>query len=370
MEIVFDREKMLSAFTAASSVASSKSPKQILQAYIRLAASGQQVSIWATDLEITVQVVVPEAQIVRPGEVLLPIEQVGRILRENTDTQMKLDYSGSLLTISGRNNYQIPVPDVNDYPDVDLLDVVLTRQVPAKSFVELAKRTVFATETESTRYAMGGVHVELQPQQITAVATDGRRLVKFDLDCENVGGGSEVTSALVPRRGMEVLERVLAGLDEPVKLGCSPGAFGVEASGFLFRTQQIEGRFPNWRDVLVRLKKDNPVELVVEPMLAAVRQAAIMCDADNRGLVFQLGEGVLKINAQSATGGAAHVELPVGYDGPPIEVVLDHQYLIDFLRVVDPLSVLTAYFPASDGAAHFHTADKYLYVLMPMAKKR
>ena len=44
---------------------------------------------------------------------------------------------------------------------------------------ELIRRTVFATDNESSRYALGGVKLEFGDDNITAVGTDGRRLAKM-----------------------------------------------------------------------------------------------------------------------------------------------------------------------------------------------
>ena len=60
--------------------------------------------------------------------------------------------------------------------------------MPARFFREVVRRTVFATDNESSRYALGGVLLELTADEITAVATDGRRLARQEGPAKSVGG--------------------------------------------------------------------------------------------------------------------------------------------------------------------------------------
>ena len=53
---------------------------------------------------------------------------------------------------------------------------------------ELIRRTLFATDTESSRYALGGVLLEMDEEKIIAVGTDGRRLAKMEGPAVSVGG--------------------------------------------------------------------------------------------------------------------------------------------------------------------------------------
>ena len=45
----------------------------------------------------------------------------------------------------------------------------------------MIRRTIFATDNESSRYALGGVLLEMAADKIIAVGTDGRRLAKMEV---------------------------------------------------------------------------------------------------------------------------------------------------------------------------------------------
>ncbi len=92
-------------------------------------------------------------------------------------------------------------------------------EMPARFFREVIRRTVYATDNESSRYALGGVLVEFSAGGLTAVATDGRRLARQEGPAQSVGGhvsGDNMT--IIPTRAMQLLERALADNEENIQV--------------------------------------------------------------------------------------------------------------------------------------------------------
>ena len=119
-----------------------------------------------------------------------------------------------------RSEFQLPSENPDEFPMVAAFQEEKYHEMPARFFREIVRRTVFATDNESSRYALGGVLVELTGDQITAVATDGRRLARQEGPAKSVGGhqtGDRTT--IIPTRAMQLLERALADNDENIQLG-------------------------------------------------------------------------------------------------------------------------------------------------------
>src|SRR5437667_330671 len=79
--------------------------------------------------------------------------------------------------------------------------------------------TFSATDMESSRYALGGVLFELEPNKITAVGTDGRRLAKMEGPAEAVNGhktGDAMTIIRTP--SLRAIGRSLSDADNEVHL--------------------------------------------------------------------------------------------------------------------------------------------------------
>ena len=99
----------------------------------------------------------------------------------------------------------------------------------AADLKKLIRRTIFATDVESTRYALGGVLVELTVESIAMVGTDGRRLARMSATAEAENnppppGGSPV----IPVKALKVIERNLADDDLPVHLSFQNGTAVID----------------------------------------------------------------------------------------------------------------------------------------------
>ncbi len=108
----------------------------------------------------------------------------------------------------------------------------------------------------------------------------------------------------------------------------------------------------------------------VGPLLSAVEQASIVTSEESRGVDFTFGGGTLKLASQAADVGKSHVEMPINYDGKPVEITFDPRYLTDALKTLDPAQPITAELIDHKNAAVFKTEDQYVYVVMPLTRER
>jgi hypothetical protein len=136
---------------------------------------------------------------------------------------------------------------------------------------QIVRGVVPATDTESSRYALGGVQIECREgSMLAAIGTDGRRLHVAHLQPLSIAGetpqycvvpaamwGRLATVAraavrsvrsLTPRQAAEVLWRSVVTIETDgtvVRLTVSQGDLSVSMTARL-----IEGRFPRWRDII------------------------------------------------------------------------------------------------------------------------
>src|SRR6185437_1727000 len=195
---------------------------------------------------------------------------------------------------------------------------------------KLIRRTMFATDVESTRYALGGVLVELTPETITMVGTDGRRLAKMiaPAEAEN-GAASPAGSPVIPVKALKLIERNLADDDLDVHLAIQAGAAVlVRTENAIIYSRLVEGRFPRYQDVFPA-NVEVRIPLESGTLRLAVEQASIVTSDESRGVDFQFGPGALKLSSQAADVGSSHVDMPIAYEGKPVDITFDPRYLID-----------------------------------------
>ena len=76
------------------------------------------------------------------------------------------------------------------------------------------------------------------------------------------------------------------------------------------------------------------------------------------------------MSGSTAEVGQSRVEMPIPYQGKPITVTLDHRFVADFLKVLDPEKVFKLEIENAESAALCSTEDGYGYVIMPLARDR
>lgn len=360
---------MLSAFTVASNVVPPRSPKPVLQ-NIKFEAGESGGVLTATDLEIAVRATVDGLQIDAPGQAVLPISQFSSLLRESSDATLRLESDGSMIFVKGEHSqFRFPAHDPDEFPLVAPFEESKYHEISAALLRELIRRTVFATDTESTRYALGGVLLELEPKRAVAVGTDGRRLAKMEGPAESVNDhATGASSTIVPTKAMHFIERVLTDADGNVQVAARPTDLLVRTPRFTIYSRLVEGRYPKWRDVFPSREGYTSVDLLVGPLAAALRQAQIATDNDSRGVDFTFGDGLLQLAGRAANVGESHIELPVPYDGKTTTITLDPKYVLEYLKVLSPDVNFRLEMLKPDSAAVCSTEDGYGYVIMPLSR--
>ena len=106
-----------------------------------------------------------------------------------------------------------------EFPIVAEFDEQNSVTIAAGVLKQMIQRTVFATDTESTRYALGGVLVEIKGETIVMAATDTRRLAVMRGQCAASGNvAPENAIPVVPSKALALIERTLIDENESVSI--------------------------------------------------------------------------------------------------------------------------------------------------------
>lgn len=370
MKIKINRESFLRVFQIAAAVAPARSPKTILQ-NVKLDVSKDDGILTATDTEVGVRLNVPDLEVESIGSAVVPVTRLSMILRESNDEVLVIDADADRTLITGANSrFELQAQNPDEFPEVASFDDTDYYELSASVLKELIKRTLFATDSESSRYALGGVLLEMDDKTITAVGTDGRRLAKMQGVLKKVGNPQTGSTTIVPSRSMQLMERILPDGDVPVQLSARPNDLLMKEPHGIFYTRLVEGRFPKWRDVLPKRDETNRIDIPVGPMYSALRQAAIVSSEESRGIDFTFKDGSLVLSNSTAEVGQSRIEMPVPFDKDEMTITLDHRYVADFLKVLQPDKMFTLDVENGEAAAYCETDDNYGYVIMPLSKDR
>ena len=190
---------------------------------------------------------------------------------------------------------------------------------------------------------------------------------KMEIPAQSVNG-HESTSTIVPAKAMSLIERTLDDADSEIQIAISDNDILIKNPRLTMYSRLLEGRFPKWRDAIPE-ESNYKIELPAGDMLNNVRQESIVSSEESKGMALTFSTGNLSAVASTSEIGDSHVEMPAGYEGDDVKVVLDCNYMIDGLRVVDPESTVTIEFLSNESSVAFRTDDGFEYVIMPLVKK-
>ncbi|HIF32078.1 MAG: DNA polymerase III subunit beta [Pirellulaceae bacterium] len=371
MKIQLQRDAMLSSFSLAAMVAPSRSPKEILQ-YVKIEIRNGKAVIMATDLEVGIRATMAGVETTEEHlDLVVPVDRFSLILRESKDEVLTLDVKDNVVTIEGQHShFELPSPNPDEYPTIIDFTESDYVELPRRLLHELIRRTVFATDTESSRYALGGVLLECDGDTLVGVATDGRRLAKMTGPVTTVGSVSSGVMTIIPTRAMQLLERALGDNDGDVQVALRSNDVLIRCEDFVFYSRLVEGRFPKWQEVFPQRVDARSTDITIGPFYSALRQASIVASTESRGINLTFGDGTLVLSASTSEKGDSRVEVPIAYSGPEIVVTLDHRYVSDFLRVLELEQTIRVEFESAESPVLFIADESYGYVVMPLSPDR
>ncbi len=330
------------------------------------------LSITGTDLEVELNVRVRDGvEVEQPGRATMPGRKLAEIWRSLQDELPVSVEAGDKVTVrSGRSRFQLATLPAEEYPAMETGGEGETKlSVPAGELRRLVDQTSFAMAQQDVRYYLNGLLFEVTDSHIRAVATDGHRLAM----CTLPGGapGADRVQAIIPRKGVVELGRLLSGAEEAVEISLGRNYLRAKHAGYTLTTKLVEGQFPDYVKVIPNVG-ERQLSGDRDTLRQSFLRAGIIGSDQHRGVVrlvrLALETDRLVVKANNAeTQEEAEEEVSVSYQGEPFEIGFNVDYLQDVLGVVDTEDVRIS-ISDNGGSALIETggSEESVFVVMPM----
>ena len=316
-----------------------------------------------TDLELRIDVEIGW----QGPPVLLPHARLLQILQASKADTVRLEVDGTTCVVQcGSCKWTLPTEDSAEFPAAADETTTPVTRLPADQFCRAVRGTVFAADTESSRYALGAVLVEVKDETVSFVATDGRRLcavfAEHDLAVDD-------SKTLVPARVMQAIAGAAAnaGEESAVQLETTGKAVVATVGGTTITGQLLQGSFPRWRDVIPK-REATPTRVNHADLLSATRAAAIVTSEQSKGVTYAFSKDGIWLHGQSAEAGESSVTCEIVEAGDKCSVKLDPVFVTEFLRSLPAESdpVVEVEVVDAQSAVVLRVGDN-TGVIMPMA---
>ena len=366
MKLSAQRESLLAPLQHVVGAVERRQTSPILGNVLIEAADGQ-VIMTATDAEIEMQARCA-LHVDEDGAITVPARKLLEIGRHLPDSA-RVDFESSgekALFKSGRSRFTLATLPAAEFPKVEPLENPQEVTLSASELHQCIRNTAFSMAQQDVRFYLNGMLLEIGDSRLSCVATDGHRLAYAE--CGTTANPSEPVRAIIPRKSVGELQRLLGTLDDedPVRLLVTPQHLQVHAGDVRLTTKLIDGRFPDYNRVI---PVDGNKEIVIDCMTLrqSLTRASVLSHEKYRGVRMALADGTLTISSNNPEQEEAIDELEIDYAGEPAEIGFNVTYLLDVLGAIDAVN---ARLRLKDGASSVlitpESTGDAKYVVMPM----
>lgn len=364
MKISLSRDNILKPLQHVTGVVERKQNSPILSNLL-VKVNNDSLSLTGTDLEVEM-IINTKIEASESGETTLPAKKfldICRTLPEGANITINVDANKAVIR-SGKSRFTLSTLEANEFPQSEVLnsshDITLKQSI----FKKLIDQVQFSMAQQDVRYYLNGLMLEIAPNHIVTVATDGHRLAisKETLDT----GISEQRQIIIPRKGVNELSKLLEDSDEPVKLQLGDNLIKVTLGDITFTSKLIDGKFPDYNQVLPS-GNDSILECSREVLKQAFSRTSVLSNEKYRGMRLTLSQNLLNATINNPDQEEAEEEIEVSYSGNEFEIGFNVAYFLDVLNTIKDDNVLIKFKDANSSCMiQAKDDDSANYVIMPM----
>lgn len=365
MKISLSTSELLSELQTVTRVASTRSAVQALSGVMISAEDGSSEML-ATDMEVGLRVPL-HASVDRPGSVVLPARlllDVARALPAELVTLELRAQEQDVELVSGSATFHLRTLRAEDFPSLPTPVSENRVSLPAQAFVETVTQVARSASRDETRPILTGILVSASNSELRMVATDSYRLSVKETVLESPLQGS--FEANVPARALQELARI-AQHTQSGEVAVSVGQNQVifELDHVVLSSRLIDGQFPNYRQLLPG-SVEHELRLASAEFADVVRRVSLLAQK-NAPLSLSFREGEVTVSAQTPDVGEASETIPVPFQGEPLEIGFNPEFLRDGLESVEASElVLKLISPLRPGLIESGEGAGFVYLIMPI----
>ncbi len=239
-------------------------------------------------------------------------------------------------------------------------------ELATAELLDVIQKTIFACSVDGMRPAMMGVLFELEGSTITAVSTDGHRLVRCrknsSLDVP------EKQKIVVPARVLSILQKLAQHESLTMSIDADRRFVRFIIGNIVLDGALIVEPYPNY-DAVIPVEHDKHVIISRSMVYDSVRRVGRFSSIGDIKMVID--NQLLKVMAENTNDGeAAQEELPCNYSGEPITIGFNSKFIEAALAHLDDSEIrielkspttAVIFKPHKEGEE-----DKFMILVMPV----
>jgi len=336
-----------------------------------LTAEKGKVSIFATDLEVSIKDDIP-ARVDEEGKVAVSAKNLFDLVKELSDQTIQVTRkSNNWIELKNKKavfNIVGAAPDeFPAFPQYGTKDFV---RVQGQILKDMIEKTLYSVSNDETRYHLNGVYFERASTSGNAnfrmVATDGHRLSLIDKKVEMPLSNSKAEGVIIPKKGLFELKKLLENDEGSLEMAFEGSHLIVKRESTVLLIRLIDGKYPNYQQLIPsRLMKR--VAVSRQDLLACLRRVSLLSNQKSKGITLSINKNTMEIFSNNPEIGDAKEELDVKYSGDALKIGFNAKYLMDILNNIQDDEIdIELNDQLSPGILRPANDSSYTCVVMPM----
>jgi DNA polymerase-3 subunit beta len=372
MKFVISSTELLSHLQAISRVISNKNTLPILDNFLFQLAD-KELKITASDLETTLITTIALENVTDEGSIAIPARILTDTLKEFPDQPLTFDIntdSFGIVITTENGKYNVVGQNGEDFPQLPVIkdDQKTSIQLTADVLLSGITKTLFATADDELRPVMNGIFIELYPDNMTFVASDAHKLVRYR---RNDVKADQESSFILPKKPASLLKAILPKEENDVMVEFDDKNAFFTLSNYKLVSRLVEGNYPSYNSVI---PTNNPNKLTIDrlELYNALKRVALFSNQASNLIKLELKGNQLNVSAQDIDFSiSANERLNCQYEGDDMEIGFKSSFLIEILSNLASTDVLVELSDPSRAGILFpaekeNEDENVLMLLMPM----
>ena len=329
MKFIVSSSALLKQLQAISGALSSNTVLPILENFLFEINSGV-LSISATDLQTTMNTTLAvEAK--ENGKIAVPSKILLDTLKTLADQPVIFSINDENFGIemsAGDGKYKLSGENGEDFPKIPKVENAAALVITASTLAEAISKTLFAVSTDELRPAMTGVYCQMSSENITFVATDAHKLVRY----RRRDAHADVTSSFIlPKKALNLLKSSLPTEDVSVNIEYNATNAFFSFNNINLICRLIDEKYPDYEAVI---PVNNPNKLTIDRslFLSCLRRVSIYSNKTTHQVRLKITGSELQISAEDLDfANEAFERLSCQYEGEDIEIGFNARFLVEML---------------------------------------
>jgi len=364
--------ELLGHLQAISRVISSKNTLPILDNFLFSLEDGL-LEITASDLESTLITQIQLENTDGSGIIAVPARILTDILKEFPEIPLTFEINTDSLVIviqSENGKFTIPGQNGAEFPQMPVIkdDQKETLELDREVLLTGINKSLFATADDELRPVMNGIFMELSPDDITFVASDAHKLVRYK---RTDASAANAASFILPKKPASLLRNILPKEEGQVVLEFDDKNASFTLTSYRLVCRLVEGNYPSYNSVI---PTDNPYRMSIDRLAFynTLRRVSVFSNQASNLVKLSLTGNQLNISAQDIDFSiSANERLSCQYEGEDMEIGFKSTFLVEILANLSSAEVvLEMSDPTRAGilvpAVQENEKEDTLMLLMPM----